>query len=172
MWPRLDYWLQIVLHCLNATAYLASSIILSGPFQWSAYQVLQTPRLLLKDQRCRKSVCSEEHSPSFSIELTDMCYVLLGALALAPSWKQSQTRSLIWGVSLLQLRVPSLIHSLLQTASISHQDVSFRQSMGRSWTQAMCWALLLPQWWRPDQAGLWCFSLRAAWWNHLGFKRF
>lgn len=76
MWPRLDYWLQIVLHCLNATAYLASSIILSGPFQWSAYQVLQTPRLLLKDQRCRKSVCSEEHSPSFSIELRTcvMCF--------------------------------------------------------------------------------------------------
>lgn len=79
MWPRLGHWLQIV---LNATAYLAYSIILSGPFQWSAYQPLQTPRPLLKDQHCRKSVCSKEHSSVFFMEL--WTYILYALQSLAP----------------------------------------------------------------------------------------
>lgn len=81
MWPRLGHWLQIVLHCLNAAAYLADSIILSGPFQRSAYQPLQTPRPLLKDQCCRKSVCSKEHSHAFSMALR--AYILYALQTLA-----------------------------------------------------------------------------------------
>lgn len=128
MWPRLGHWLQIV---LNATAYLAHSIILSGPFQWAAYQPLQTPRPLLKDQRCRKSVCSKEHSLGFfSRPYGHIFYMLCRALPRLPPGSNPR-----WDLSFEGSRSFSSMHSLLPSESISHPDISFSESTRRGWDE-------------------------------------